>query len=324
MLSENTPSVVEYTWRPMRPDDAAGLARLLAAAEEIDRTGELVTEADLHEELTDPALDLDVDSVAVVEHDELVAYQISLVRPEVTGVGRAVGSRAVVHPRSRGRGIGTALVRRGLERAVDADARFLARVVDADAAAAAVFAAQGLRPVRWWSQMARDLAEPVAPVGVPEGVGLHPLGPDYDAARWDEPLRAAHNAAFAGHWGSSAVGADAWRYQRTGTGAFRPACSVAATHPDAGPGAVVAYVLSYEFPAPDGRPELLVATVGTRAQWRGRGLAAALLTHVLAAAVAAGFPTSSLTVDAENATGALGVYERVGFAAERRFVTYSG
>ncbi|MGI5129393.1 GNAT family N-acetyltransferase [Pseudonocardia sp. CA-107938] len=306
------------TWRPMGADDVPAWARLLAAAEEVDDTGEHFSEDDLRDELADPALDLPADSVAVMDGTELVAYQITMRPGDTAGVGRAMGSHGVVHPRWRRRGIGTALVRRGLDRASEAGATLMVRVPEGDAGAAAVCAAAGLRAVRWWSDLRRDLAAPVAPVVLPDGVEVASLGPDYDHDRWDEPLRAAHNVAFAQHWGSSRVSAESWRALRTGVSAFRAAYSAVAL----ADGEIAAYVLGYEYPTSGAGRELYVATVGTLPRWRGRGLAGALLNHVLAAAQADGFTTSVLTVDSQNATGALGVYERVGYAPYRRAVTW--
>lgn len=306
------------TWRPLTDDDVPAWARLLAAAEEVDDTGEMFAEDDLRDDLDDPSLDLATDSVAVLDGSELVAYQSPCGRARPRASGTRWAATAWCIRDGAGRGIGTALVQRGLERAAAAEAILMVRVPDNDAGAAALCTAAGMRAERWWSDLRRDLAEPVAPVGLPAGIELVSLGPDYDHERWDEHVRAAHNIAFAQHWGSAQVGAESWRSQRTAVAAFRAAYSAVALDGEA----IAAYLLGYEYPAPGEGRELYVATIGTLPQWRGRGLAGALLTHVLQAARADGITTSVLTVDSQNATGALGVYERVGYVPYRRAVTW--
>lgn len=303
------------TRRPMTPDDATRWAELLAACEAADRLGDHYDVDDCAEELADPRLDLTVDSTIVLDGDRAVA---ALVMPLRTGTFRRLLADGAVHPDHRGRGHGTALLEVARRRAAELDASVQLWVDDALADVVALARGAGLAPVRWWFDMRRDLAEPVAPAPLPDGLVAVPLGPDYDADRWDEPLRAAHNAAFADHWGSAPLDAQAWRHHETGSRNFRPALSVAACTPDGG---IAGYVLAFEFVAEterNGVRELHVATVGTVREWRGRGVAGALLAHVLAAGVEAGYARSSLTVDGDNPTGALGVYTRAGYAVHRR------
>jgi mycothiol synthase len=161
----------------------------------------------------------------------------------------------------------------------------------------------------------------VLPLTLPDGLQARPLQAG-DAERWAALLRLTHNSAFADHWGSAPVSSAAWAHQRTGSRAFRPGCSAVAL---TGDGFVAGYLMSYEYPADTARTgvrDLYVGTVGTLAAYRGRGIAGALLAHVLQAAVDEGYATSSLTVDAANPTGALGVYDRAGFRLHRREVTY--
>ncbi len=61
-----------------------------------------------------------------------------------------------------------------------------------------------------------------------------------------------------------------------------------------------------------------VGTLGVRSEWRRRGLGAALLQRAFAALYDRGLPTIGLGVDAENATGALGLYERAGMRKLRQ------
>jgi mycothiol synthase len=55
-----------------------------------------------------------------------------------------------------------------------------------------------------------------------------------------------------------------------------------------------------------------VASLGTRRAWRGRGIATALLRSAFARMRAAGHAEVTLSVDAQNETGAVGLYESVG------------
>ncbi|GAA1181594.1 GNAT family N-acetyltransferase [Pseudonocardia alaniniphila] len=313
--------------RPMRHDDSARWAVLLAAVEEVDRRDEHYDADDLTEELADPDLDLGRDTLIVLDRsagDEGVAVAYQVLRLRSGGAeGAFVATDAAVHPAYRRRGIGAALLAVARDRARELDAALFMRVPETNAGAVALAERTGMAPVRWWSELERDLAEPITPTLVPAGLTVASLGPPYDAERWDEPLRAAHNSAFADHWGSVPVSRQAWVHWRTGSKSFRPGCSAVATTAD---GDVAGYVLSYEYVADTertGQRDLYISTVGTVAAHRGRGAAAALLAHVLHAATGLGYDTSSLTVDAQNPTGALGVYERAGYRLHRREITFA-
>lgn len=298
--------------RPLRLADAAACAELIRVAGAADRTGMRRTEAQV---LADAArTDLAADTLAVLDGAVLVGVHVLMVSRGAVGIGDTLRAHGTVAPGHRGRGIGTILVAHARHRAAELGMPLLVRVLEADAGAVGIVTDAGLVPVRWWSELTRDLREPIIPTAVPDGVQVARLGPGYDAGRWDERLRAAHNTAFAAHFGSVAVPVDDWHRDRTGSSTFRSDLSAAAVVDDR----VVAYVLCYELVPGD----LHVMTVGTIDEWRGRGLAAALLAQVLAAAAAAGFGSSSLTVDTANPTGALGVYARAGYRPAWRAVSY--
>jgi ribosomal protein S18 acetylase RimI-like enzyme len=122
--------------------------------------------------------------------------------------------------------------------------------------------------------------------------------------------------AFADHWGSQRRDYSDWVTLTVGSEGFLPDLSVVAFDGDE----IAGYVLSYR----DADPErVYIGQVGVRRPWRRRGVAAALLAQVLRDAAAAGFATASLGVDADSPTGAVAVYERVGFTVENRAVTYA-
>jgi ribosomal protein S18 acetylase RimI-like enzyme len=61
-----------------------------------------------------------------------------------------------------------------------------------------------------------------------------------------------------------------------------------------------------------------VGTLGVRREWRRQGLGAALLQRAFVALYDRGLSTIGLGVDAENPTGALGLYERAGMRKLRQ------
>jgi ribosomal protein S18 acetylase RimI-like enzyme len=62
--------------------------------------------------------------------------------------------------------------------------------------------------------------------------------------------------------------------------------------------------------------DLYIPQVRTRRAGRRRGIASGLLTTALCAAKADRFDTATLDVDADSPTGAVGLYERLGFVVK--------
>lgn len=316
--------VATLTWRPIAASDVEPWARLLRRAEEVDRTGENYSAEDLAEELEDPSLDAAQDTIAAWAGDQLVAY--GLVRGRATpadGLYR-VQVDGCVDPDFRRRGIGGQVLAGAAERAEELRDRYaparpaelVIYVNDRNVGARALAEGTGMRPIRWWYEMDLDLSRPVEALPVPAGLRLA----GYDPAT-DELVRLAHNEAFAGHWGSAERDRDFWRQWVSGARGFRPAVSMVLWDGDL----LAGYVLTYEHDADTaatGIREAWIGTVGTRPPWRGRGVASALLTNVLAACREHGFERASLGVDTGNATGALGLYERAGFVVTERATSY--
>jgi mycothiol synthase len=234
---------------------------------------------------------------------------------------------ATVAPAHRGRGLGTTLTRRALDRAAgiararrpDLPGRVVGHVRTGDASQEGVLESLGLRPERWTFVMRTSLRDLATAPPLPAGYRLRA----YDE-RLSEPLRQAHNTAFAGHHpGFTPWTEETWRSWVTGSRSFRGDVTRVAV-PD-GSEEIVGYVVCHEFDghtAATGRREAHVARVGTLPGHRGRGLAAALLGHCLHDCAAAGYDEASLSVDAENPTGALAIYRRAGFRVETTWTAY--
>jgi ribosomal protein S18 acetylase RimI-like enzyme len=62
--------------------------------------------------------------------------------------------------------------------------------------------------------------------------------------------------------------------------------------------------------------------ISVRAPWRRRGLARAMTAESLRRLRDAGMTEAMLGVDADNPTGALGLYQRLGFEVDARSTAY--
>jgi mycothiol synthase len=313
------------SWRSLTIDDAAALARAYAAAEVVDQTGEHYSEHDLRDVLEDEAVDLGRDSVAgVAAGGEIVAFAWVYGHAEIGDLDRIDCEGAVV-PAARGRGLGRRLLAWAEERAAGlhrerhpgVPGAVCVHAHEGNPGKQALLRGAAYTAIRWQYRMTHTLDDPLpdAPA-TPAGFLLTP----YDAAR-AEAVRQAHREAFAEHWGASPPDEQTWSRWYVGSETFRADVSWLVLRDDE----VAAYLLTYFWEADaaaTGVREAFLGQLGVRAAWRRRGLGGLLLATALRSYRAAGYERSSLTVDSANATGALGLYERAGFAVNGSWVTW--
>ncbi len=142
---------------------------------------------------------------------------------------------------------------------------------------------------------------------------------------WDdaalEGARLAHNAAFIDHYGSSPSGPRNWRGRTVENANFRPDLSGTAI----ADGRTVGYLLAHRYPQDDevlGRSEVWISTLGVVPEWRGRGVASALLARTLRLAAGESELThAALGVDSQSPTEANRLYERLGFRPLSQWIT---
>ena len=309
---------------PLTPADVADAAALLAEAETVDDTGEHWSAEDLEEWWVNDPVDLARDGVAVRDPDgALVAWATVLALPTFRDAFR-IDLEARVRPAARGRGLGRALlgwqVARGreihVERHPATPAVLAVAAPTTMPSLGALLRSAGFVQERWYSVMQRRLDElPTAPVV--DGVQLVP----FTWAR-DEEVRRTHNASFTQHHGSAERDATTWHTLFTGQRAFRPDLSVLALADDA----VVGYALGYVYEEDSrarGYDEVHLGQIGVLPSARGRGLASALIAEVVRRAADAGCSHAGLEVDTGNVTGALRLYESLGFRTVRSQVSWS-
>jgi mycothiol synthase len=309
------------TSRPLTPDDVDAVAGLLQAAEKVDDTGENFEAEDLTEWWVNELVDLDRDGLAVCSQDGGIVAFGTAIAPPTFRDAFAVYLEGRVHPEHRRRGIGRAVLGWQLERGAEihaerhpeAPARLAVGVFETMPGLAALVRRAGLTAQRWYRLMERPLTDLPA-------VGAADLGP----FTWDrdDEVRRAHNAAFTRHHGSSERDPASWQVMFTGQRAFRPELSTLALVD----GAVAAYALVYVYDSDTratGVADAHFGQIGTLPEHRGRGLAGAAISASLEAAVLAGCGRASLQVDSENVTGALRLYEGLGFTVRRTSVSWA-
>jgi mycothiol synthase len=319
------PALDRLSWRPATAADLPALARLMAAIEAVDRTGENYDESDLGDDLADPTMDPARDTLAAVAPDgELWAFGAVRGAATVRDADR-IWLDGGVHPTQRGRGLGRRVLEWQQSRAAelhrerhpDVPGQLLLGVYERVPSRAALARAAGYQPVRYFYDMERDLAAGL-PAIPPAPAGLRVVPFD---ARYDDAVRLAHWEAFAGHWGSTPPDPERWQHWFTGSRSFRPDASLLVLAGEE----VAAYLLTYFFAANAEVTGVRVAWVGqlgTRPAWQRRGLGTLLLGTALARYREAGYQRAGLGVDSENASGALGLYERLGFVVDHRSATW--
>ncbi|HEX5620746.1 MAG TPA: GNAT family N-acetyltransferase [Solirubrobacteraceae bacterium] len=314
------------TWRALTTDDVPALTRAFAAVESADHTDEHYSEQDVRDELEDESFDLGRDSFAALTADgEIVAFVWIRGAAEVRDLDQLEATGAVV-PAARRRGLGRRLLDWAEQRAASLHAERHPSVAAAicvdvhenNPGKRALVETAGYEATRWWYRMTHGLADPLPTVPPPPpGLVVTPYTRDRD-----EAVRQAHREAFAGHWGSTPPDEQRWRQRFTGASHFQPGVSWLVLDGDE----VVAYLLTSLWEADasaTGVREAFVAQLGVRPPWRRRGLGTLLLATALESYVPAGYDRSALTVDTDNATGALHLYERAGFALNDTAVSWT-
>jgi mycothiol synthase len=304
----------DFDCRPLHPGQVQAHADLIASIMTADGDTDIMTADDLLEDFSDPHLDFEHGSLACYDGDLMVGYATIMRRSSADPV-HELHQWGGVHPAYRGRGIGTGLldwaeksaVRLHLEHFPAQPASLGCYVLTSNTSAIELFAARGYEQSRWFHEMSRDLKADVPPRELPADVEVTA----FTAERSADALL-VRNESFHDHWGSTEVTQESWAFRIAGR-SFRSGLSfIAYSH-----GEPIGIVMSHEYDGYNektGFRDAHINLVGTRRSARGRGIASALVTMTLRAAQAEGYDSSSLSVDAESPTGAIGIYERLGFA----------
>ena len=168
------------------------------------------------------------------------------------------------------------------------------------------------KPMRHSFQMRIELDDDLPEPCWPEGISARTMRPG-DEHR----VHAANNEAFADDWYFQAEPFEKWSSEAFGRENFDPELVLVALE-----GSEVAGYSINGWHA-SGDPQFgWVGSLGVRPQWRRRGLATALLYQSFRDFRSRGATRVGLGVDAQNPTGAVALYERVGMQVARKNTTY--
>ncbi len=286
------------TSRPLRQEDAALVAELLAEDELHFELPPSITEQDIRSWWL--RTDLDQDSWLLEENGTAIAGGwFDRLDDHAFGGG-------CVRPGEKGRGLGSWLAATMELHARGLSLDLIRNVTTAkDTKARALFEARDYHEARRHWVMAIDLdEEPPAPE-LPDGLALGTFR--------EEDARAFHDAtkeAFADEWGFHAMAFEQWWEMRKDDDTslwfvIRDGSEIAAN-----------------ARCDEMRGGGFVGSLAVRKPWRRRGLGRALLLHAFREFRNRGFERASLGVDSENPTGATRLYESVGMHVESEHVTF--
>ncbi|HEY8989751.1 MAG TPA: GNAT family N-acetyltransferase [Candidatus Limnocylindrales bacterium] len=317
------PTIAGLQFRPFHADrDYEGLVALIREAHLADGVDWIPTVENLRTEHEhggefDPRRDL---LLALVD-DTVVGASETNVRTRELGPSHHV--EGWVRPAYRRRGLGRALLHWAEARAREValvDGRTGERSLgswpdEAQAGAVALYESEGYAIVRYGFMMVRDLTEPIPELPLPDGLEVRPVEPVDHRRIWDADVEAFRDhwdpgertdADFEGWFASPELDTGLWRVAWDGD-------------------EVAGSVMNFIYPAENetlGQQRGWLDHVSVRRPWRRRGLASALIAASMRALRDVGMTEAALGVDAENPSGALGVYENLGFRRTRTGVAY--
>jgi mycothiol synthase len=323
----DAPLIDGLRFRRPRGDDAdyVAMAELATAASREDAIPWAPTGAIRREELEsaeglDPGLD-----VVLTEVDGTVIAE-SGVQRRMRGGQPVYDIWGHVNPAYRRRGLGRALLHENLRRIAERMAtgengelepRIRGFVEEAESGHRALLESTGFTPSRWFFLMVRRTLDDIPEAPLPDGIEIRPVVPDHHRAIFD-----AEHEAFLDHWmprdHSEADYVSLFSRSNLDTDLW-----VVAWDGDEIAGVVQNWIWPEENETL-GIDRGWLDHISVRRTWRRRGLGRAITAEALRRLRAAGMTDAALGVDADNPTGALGLYEGLGFEVDQRSTAYWG
>lgn len=320
----NAPQIAGLTFRRFRGEaDYPLMAALIAACKVADDLKRSTSVDDIartyrHLENCDPQTDMlfaEVDG-------QVVAYGRVWWEELAEGI-RLYHPFGFLHPEWRGRGLGAAMWETAEHRCraiavghpKERPKFFQNEPFETEKGLIALLESRGYQPVRYETHMVRDLSEPFPDAPMPPGLEVRPVKPEHI-----RPIFDASNEAFRDHWGARNKSEEEYRSELESPD-FRPELWKVAWE-----GGQIASVIhnfvdeneNAEYKRKRGYTE----GICTRRPWRKMGLARSLLVQSMKMFKEMGMTETALSVDSRNLSGALRLYEGVGYRKVKQQAIY--
>jgi len=181
--------------------------------------------------------------------------------------------------------------------------------------AVALYQASAYQPVRFEFFMSRPISDPIPEAPMPAGLEVRPVQPDHHRPIWD-----AMQEAFRDHWGFSSQGEqtfEAWQ----GESSFQPELFKVAWAGDQVAGMVLNFIDHVENEE-RGCQRGYTEGISVRRPWRKIGLARSLIAQSIHMFKEMGMTETALGVDSQNLSGALRLYQGMGYCKYKQATIY--
>ena len=175
---------------------------------------------------------------------------------------------------------------------------------------------EGYEPIRYSFLMVRPDLENIPDLPLPEGIGVRPTKPEHYRKIWVADWEACKDDWEPVEWEDEWL--ESWKESRL----FQPELWQVAWAGDKVAGAVQSFIDGEENKE-YGRKRGYTENIHVGREWRRQGLAKALIARSLKLIKDKGMEEAALGVDSENPTGALHVYESLGFRKVKEWITYT-
>jgi len=321
---KDAPWIEGLTFRGFRGEtDYPLMARIIERSDEFDQIKEVSSVEDIqrsYSHLTncDPYQDMLFAEV----NGETIAYCRAYWRQQ-PDKNRVYWHLGVLLPEWRRKGIGRVMVKWSEQRLReiaadhphDGERHFQVFGAETQAGKEVLYLSEGYEPIRYEFEMDRPLDDGLPDVPLPADLELRPVLDDHIRPIWD-----AMSEAFRDHWGyvpPTEESYQEWIEWRC----FNPKLWMVAWDGDQVAGMVLNFIDVLENEKYD-RMRGWTEFISVRRPWRRRGLAKALIAESFHFLRGLGMEEAALGVDTQNLTGALRLYESLGFEKVMQWTVY--